>query len=234
MRKNAAQPVTCLVSAHDVDPVETHLFVCTFDNMRWDTPREALQAAWKEWARQEDLTAFIKHHGTNWGDSTCIPSKVLLKAGITKYENAMRFGKYGTKSIRIPKIDMDFDTDHNESLFDLAEFSRIQDLQAHGAEDVPEAEQLCQAARAAANALRTKIPLKKLEAQRRDAAEKAWNAASLPDVEAVDGWDIDGRFWSRKVFWSNPDAESTCGSIVGWFRVTFEADSAKIIDQYNQ
>jgi hypothetical protein len=124
MRKNAAQPVTCLVSAHDVDPVETHLFVCTFDNMRWDTPREALRAAWKEWARQENLAAFIENNGTNWGDSTFIPSKVLRKAGIFKYENAIKFGPHGNKSIRVPKVDMEFDADHNEPLFDLEEFEK--------------------------------------------------------------------------------------------------------------
>jgi hypothetical protein len=122
MRKNAASKVTCLVSAHDVDPIETHLFVCTFDSNRWDTPKEALRAAWKEWARQEDLTAFIKHNGTNWGDSTYIPTSALRKAGIAKYENAMRFDKHGTKSICIRKLDIEFDADHNESLFDLEAF----------------------------------------------------------------------------------------------------------------
>ena len=124
MRKNASSKVTCLVSAHDVDPVATHLFVCTFDSNRWDTPKEALRAAWKEWARQEDLTAFIKHNGTNWGDSTHIPTSALRKAGIAKYENAMRFDKHGTKSIRIPKLDIEFNADHNECLFDLEEFEK--------------------------------------------------------------------------------------------------------------
>lgn len=111
---------------------------------------------------------------------------------------------------------------------------------------VPEAEQLCQAARSmekaaselakVAKAFRAKLhePLEKLEAARRKAADEAWESAKLPNIEASDGWTIDGVFWSRKVFWSNPGAESTCGSIVGSFGVAFEADSAKIIDQWHQ
>jgi hypothetical protein len=109
-------------------------------------------------------------------------------------------------------------------------------------EDVPDAEQLCTAARVVekaaseltkvANAFRAKLyePLKKLEEQRHAAAEKAWDAASLPGVEAVEGWDIDGRFWSRKVFWSN----GWKPSVVGSFGVSFEEGSAKILDQWNQ
>jgi hypothetical protein len=121
MRKNAAKMVTCLVSAHDVDPVETHLFVCTFDLKRWNTPEQALRAAWKIWARREDLTTFIERNGTNWGDSTFIPNEVLRLVGISKYENAKVIGR-GTKSIRLPRIDMEIDVDHNESLFDLEHF----------------------------------------------------------------------------------------------------------------
>lgn len=126
MKKNAASKVTnltCLIHARDVDPVETHLLVCTFDGNRWDNPQQAIRAAWKEWARQEDLTSFIKRNGTNWGDATYIPSKVLLKIGILEYGNAMRAGRDGTYCIRLPRIDLEITVDHNESLFDLEKFN---------------------------------------------------------------------------------------------------------------
>jgi hypothetical protein len=131
---------------------------------------------------------------------------------------------------------------HRAKLGDgLAQFI-AEELDSTYDEDVPDAEQLCTATRAVekaaselnavANALRAKMyePLKKLEEERRSAAEKAWDAASLPDVEAVEGWDIDGRFWSRKVFWSN----GWKTSVVGSFGVAFEEGSAKILDQWNQ
>lgn len=124
----------------------------------------------------------------------------------------------------------------------LAQFI-AEELDSTYDEDVPEAEQLCQAARAVekaaselnavSNAFRAKLcePLKKLEDKRRLAAQQAFESAKLPEVASTNGgWCIDGVFWTQPVFWENPDGDS----IRGDFGVTFEEGTAKILDTWNQ
>ena len=123
----------------------------------------------------------------------------------------------------------------------LAEFI-VKELKDTFDKSVPEAEQLSQASRAmenasaeltaVANALRNKLfePTKQLEADRRSAADKAWESAEIPSVESFEGWNIDNNFWSRKVFWTMDSGPWQIGS----FGVTFEHGTSKIIDRWHQ
>jgi len=74
-------------------------------------------------------------------------------------------------------------------------------------------------------------PKKLLEEQRTLAADKAWSKAKLPEVASAEGWNIDGKFWSRRVFWESDDDS---GSKLGDFGVEFEEGTDKVIDTWNQ
>jgi len=70
-----------------------------------------------------------------------------------------------------------------------------------------------------------------LEDQREQEAQKAFEQAELAEIKDFDGWERDGRFWSRRIYW---EAENDQPSIAGSFGVEFQPDTAIVIDTWNQ
>ena len=66
-----------------------------------------------------------------------------------------------------------------------------------------------------------------LEEMRRPFADRVWESADLPPVEAADYWEVDGRYWTRRVYWEGGDQ-----SVTGSFGVEFADDSVGIIDHW--
>ena len=70
-----------------------------------------------------------------------------------------------------------------------------------------------------------------LETKRKKAAEKAWEESSLDGIEDCDSWQSDSTFWSRRVYWENPEGGS---SIVGSYGVEFKPGTAEIVNEWSQ
>lgn len=68
-----------------------------------------------------------------------------------------------------------------------------------------------------------------LEDLRRPFADSFWEQAQIPPVEDAEEWDVDGPYWSRRVFW-----EDSPQSRVGSFGIEFEPDMVKIRDHWVQ
>lgn len=68
--------------------------------------------------------------------------------------------------------------------------------------------------------------------ERRIAADIAFSAAEIGDVEDSDGWNIDGVYWSCRVYYKNPDPDGD--SIAGSYGVQFAPDTAEIVDSWHQ
>ena len=68
-----------------------------------------------------------------------------------------------------------------------------------------------------------------LEILRDAAAEMFFQAAELPEIAATDsGWTRDGIFWSKGIYWENPEGDSIRGS----FGVEFRPDTAEIMGDW--
>lgn len=68
-----------------------------------------------------------------------------------------------------------------------------------------------------------------LEQSRDEAAERFFQQADLPEIEDTDsGWTRDGIFWSKGIYWANPDGDSIRGS----FGVQFRPDTAEIVGDW--
>lgn len=75
----------------------------------------------------------------------------------------------------------------------------------------------------------TGIERQKLESLRDIEADKFFQAAELPEIAATDsGWTRDGIFWSKGVYWENPEGDSIRGS----FGVEFRPDTAEIMGDW--
>ena len=114
-----ANHVTWVIFALSSWEDDAFLFTCSIEGD--SAPREALQEAWREWAKTEEGKEYIERNGTNWGDSCYIPREFLKAAGIGHYDNAV--GYYpGTcdrefdVGIRIPHFDRKLVVEHVESL----------------------------------------------------------------------------------------------------------------------
>lgn len=110
---------THVIFALDRENDDAFLFTCSVSEGK--DPREALQEAWREWAKTEEGKEYIERNGTNWGDSCYIPRDFLKAAGIGHYDNAE--GSYpGTGGrefdvgIRIPHFDRKLVVVFHESL----------------------------------------------------------------------------------------------------------------------
>lgn len=71
-----------------------------------------------------------------------------------------------------------------------------------------------------------------LDQRRETAAQWAYEQAPLTGVEDQDGWNADGDFYSRTVYWQ-PEEEGD-DTVSGSFGVQFAPDSDKIIDWWWQ
>lgn len=69
--------------------------------------------------------------------------------------------------------------------------------------------------------------MKDLIQAREKAADRAWEKADLPEIADTGHWLPDGDFWSRAVYWENPDGGD---SIFGSFGVEFKKGTAKVIN----
>lgn len=77
---------------------------------------------------------------------------------------------------------------------------------------------------------RTREEKQDLEDLRRSFADSYWLGAQIPPVEcAAEEWDIDGVYWSKRVFWCNEET-----SILGSFGIEFAPDSVEITDHWTQ
>jgi hypothetical protein len=74
---------------------------------------------------------------------------------------------------------------------------------------------------------RTQSEKEDLAEMRRPFADRYWEQADIPAVEAAEHWDVDGRYWTRRVFWEGGDQ-----SVVGSFSVEFLPDSVEILDHW--
>lgn len=82
-----------------------------------------------------------------------------------------------------------------------------------------------------------------LDITREEAADEAFENAELDGLEDFEGWNVDGDYWSRQVYWrgepedddeeDDEDAEIP-DTISGSFGVQFEPGTSKIVDTWSQ
>lgn len=69
----------------------------------------------------------------------------------------------------------------------------------------------------------------KLELLRDSEADRFFETEDLPEIAATDsGWTRDGVFWSKGVYWENPEGDSIRGS----FGVQFRPDTTDIVGKW--
>lgn len=71
-----------------------------------------------------------------------------------------------------------------------------------------------------------------LEELRRPFAEIFWVTQDLPEIAESENWDVDGRFWTRVVYWEPTERFPDDSSRKGSFSLEFDRDSVEIIDHW--
>lgn len=74
---------------------------------------------------------------------------------------------------------------------------------------------------------RTKEEKDYLAEMRRPFADRFWEGQDIPPVEAAEHWEVDGRYWTRRVYWEGGDQ-----SVVGSFGIEFVPDSVEILEHW--